>query len=161
MAALAPVSMRAALCIALAALAAGRPAQALPSTFAPVIGSALLCRSHLDNASFHSYLTTAFGPSYKREGGAWWFRLDATLWGQKVSEVMVSDDSSGIVFIGAVAETTPDKLEQAIRQAAGPAHRPVDASPYPLRVSSPGSTIAYFDTKSKIYCARFKSPPAR
>lgn len=32
-------------------------AGAAPSTFGPVIGSALLCRSQLDNAYFHAYLT--------------------------------------------------------------------------------------------------------
>ncbi len=69
-------------------------AQALPSTFGPVIGSALLCRSQLDNAYFHSYLTTAFGPSYKHEGGAFWFKGDATLWGKQVVDVMVSDDTN-------------------------------------------------------------------
>jgi hypothetical protein len=39
-------------------------------------------------------------------------------------------------------------------------HRAQDASAFPLRVSNPGSTIAYFNTKSKIYCARFKPLPA-
>jgi hypothetical protein len=136
-------------------------AQALPSTFGPVIGSALLCRSHLDNGYFYSYLQAAFGPSYKHEGGAYWFRApNASLWGMPVSEVMVSDDTSPLVFVGAVAEGTPDKLEQAIRGMAGVRHLAVDASRYPLRVSRPGSTIAYFNTKSKIYCARFKPLPA-
>jgi hypothetical protein len=139
------------------------PAAALPSTFGPVIGSALLCRSHLDNAYFHSYLTAAFGPAYKREGGAWWFKADATLWGTAVSEVMVSDDSSEHVFVGAVADSSPDQLEQAIRNNAGQRHRAIDASPFPLRVSVPGSTIAYHNTKSKIYCVRYKPlpPPGR
>ncbi|WP_206076905.1 hypothetical protein [Massilia horti] len=138
-------------------------AQALPSTFGPVIGSALLCRSHLDNAWFYSYLTLAFGPAYKHEGGAYWFRSpDGSLWGTPVSEVMVSDDTSPLVFVGAVAESTPDKLEQAIRSVAGVRHLAADASRFPLRVSNPGSTIAYFDTKSKIYCARYKPlPPVR
>jgi hypothetical protein len=138
-------------------------AAALPSTFAPVIGSALLCRGQLDNHYFHSYLQAAFGPSYKHEGGAYWFKApDATLWGMPVSEVMVSDDTSPLVFVGAVAEGTPDMLEQAILGAAGIRHRPQDGSRYPLRVSNPGSTIAYFNAKSKIYCARFKPlPPGR
>jgi hypothetical protein len=75
---------------------------------------------------------------------------------------MVSDDTSPLVFVGAVAEGTPDKLEQAILGVAGIRHRPQDASRYPLRVSNPGSTIAYFNAKSKIYCARFKPlPPGR
>ena len=136
------------------------PAQAMPSTFGPVIGSALLCRSQLDNAYFYSYLEAAFGPSYKHEGGAWWFKpANATLWGMPVSEVMVSDDTSPLVFIGAVADGTPEKLEQAVAGAVGVHYTAADASPYPLRVSNPGSTIAYFNTKSKIYCARFKPQP--
>ncbi|MEW6370469.1 MAG: hypothetical protein AB1584_05995 [Pseudomonadota bacterium] len=135
-------------------------AQALPSTFAPTIGSALLCRSHLDNVYFHSYLTTAFGPAYKHEGGAYWFRLDATLWGKPVKEVMVSDDTSELVFVAAVADSKPEELEEAIRASAGIRHRAVDASPFPLRVSNPGSVIAYQNSKSKIYCARYKPLPS-
>jgi hypothetical protein len=151
---------------ALFSLAFGLPwacAAALPSTFAPVIGSALLCRDQIDNNYFYTYLQAAFGPSYKHEGGAYWFKSpDATLWGMPVSEVMVSDDTSPLVFVAAVAEGTPDKLEQAIQGAVGIRHPAQDASRYPLRVSNPGSTIAYFKTKSKIYCARFKPlPPGR
>lgn len=135
-----------------------------PSTFSTVIGSALLCRDHLDNAYFHSWLTTVFGPPYKHEGGAYWFRTgEATLWGTPVTEVMVSDDTSEMVFVAAVAEVPPDQLEQAIRSAAGVRHLAADASPYPLRVSNAGSTIAYYNVagKSKIYCAKFKSLPPR
>jgi hypothetical protein len=145
-----------------AALALGTsPAQALPSTFGPVIGSALLCRSHLDNRYFHDYLTAAFGPAYKREGGAYWFKTEATLWGAEVKEVMVSDDSSDLVFIAAVTDSTPEELQEAIRAASGTAFKAVDASRFPLRVSNPGSTIAYINDKSKIYCAKFKSQPVR
>ena len=140
----------------------GARAQALPSTFGPTIGSALLCRSHLDNVYFHSYLTTAFGPAYKHEGGAYWFKLDATLWGKPVKEVMVSDDTSELVFVAAVAESKPEELEEAIRASAGIRYRAVDGSPFPLRVSNPGSVIAYQNSKSKIYCARYKPlPPGR
>lgn len=133
----------------------------MPSTFDSVIGNALLCRSHLDNRYFHDYLTTAFGPPYKREGGAYWFRTEASLWGAEVSEVMVSDDTSELVFIAAVTERTPEELEGAIRAVKGTAFRAVDATPFPLRVSNPGSTIAYMNDKSKIYCAKFKSMPPR
>jgi hypothetical protein len=142
-----------------AALLCAGPAQATPSTFGPVIGNALLCRSHLDNAYFHSYLTSAFGPSYKHEGGAYWFKADASLWGAQVSEVMVSDDTSELIFIGAVIDSTPDKLDEAIRSAAGVRHEVADSSAYPERVSGPGSKIVYFNAKSKIYCAKFKSLP--
>lgn len=137
-------------------------AQALPSTFNPVIGSALLCRSQLDNAYFHSYLTTAFGKAKKHEAGAFWFKGDATLWGKPVLELMVSDDTDPTVFIAAVIDSTPDELAEAIRAATGLRHTAVDASQYPLRVSKPGSVIAYHQGKSKIYCARYKPlPPGR
>jgi hypothetical protein len=133
-----------------------------PSTFAPVVGAALLCHDQIDNAYFYNYLKTAFGPPYKHAGGAYWFRTgEATLWGAPVSEVMVSDDTSALVFLAAVAEVPPDELEQSIRKAAGVRHLAADTSSYPLRISTPGSTIAYYNTKSKIYCAKFKPLPAR
>ena len=134
-------------------------ALAAPSTFGPVIGSALLCRSHLDNAYFHSYLTTAFGPSYTHEGGAYWFKAGGSLGGAQVSDIIVSDDTSELVFVGAVADTTPDKLEQSIRSASGVRHLPADSSAFPVRRSVPGSKIVYFNDKSKIYCARYKPLP--
>jgi hypothetical protein len=140
------------LVLACAATGAG----AAPSTFGPVIGSALLCRSQLDNAYFHAYLTEFFGPAYKREGGAYWFRTEASLWGSKVEQVMVSDDTSAVVFVAAILEAKPDELEKSVRAAAGTPFRAADGSRYPLRKSIPGSTIAYANDKSKIYCAKFK-----
>jgi len=137
-------------------------AQALPSTFAPVIGNALLCHSQLDNAYFHSYMTSAFGPAYKHEGGAFWFKGEATLWGKPVQEIMVSDDTNPMVFIAAVFDAKPEELEEAIHAAAGLRHKALDASQTPLRASNPGSVIAYHNSKSKIYCARYKPlPPGR
>lgn len=134
-------------------------ALALPSTFGPVVGSALLCRSQLDNAYFHAYLTSALGPSYKHEGGAFWFKGDATLWGKQVRDVMVSDDTHPTVFIAAVLDSKPEELEEAIRASTGLRHKVADASPNPLRKSNPGSVIAYQADKSKIYCARYKPLP--
>ena len=160
-------SAAAALALALALAGAPDPCAAQagdkpPSTFAPVIGGALLCHDQLDNRYFYSWLKTAFGPPYKHEGGAYWFRTgEASLWGAPVTEVMVSDDTSELVFLAAVAEVPPDQLEQSIRAAAGVRHLATDISPYPLRVSNPGSKIAYYNTKSKIYCAKFKPLPPR
>ncbi|WP_229423063.1 hypothetical protein [Telluria aromaticivorans] len=155
------MTLRRALSAALLLACSHGKAQAMPSTFGPVIGNALLCRSHLENRYFHDYLTTAFGPAYKREGGAWWFKTEATLWGAEVKEVMVSDDSNPLVFIAAITESTPEELEQGIRTAYGIVFKPAGATPFPLRVSNLGSTIAYMNDKSKIYCAKFKSPPVR
>ena len=141
-------------------LAVGATAHAAPSTFGPVIGSAILCRSHLDSAYFHSYLSAAFGPSYKHEGGAYWFKADGSLWGAPVTDIMLSDDSTDLVFLAAVADVTPDKLDEAIRASAGVRHESIDTSSFPVRQSRPGSKIVYFNTKSKIYCAKYKPPPA-
>ena len=132
---------------------------AAPSTFGPVIGSAVLCRSHLDNAYFYDYLSTAFGPSYKHEGGAYWFKADGNLWGAAVTDIMVSDDSSDIIFVGAVTESAPDKLDEAIRAAVGIGHDATDKSAFPVRASRPGSKIVYFKTKSKVFCAKYKPLP--
>ena len=141
-------------------LASAQAQDKQPSTFGPVIGSALLCRDQIDNKYLHSWLSAHFGAPYKHEGGAWWFRTgEATLWGAPVTEVMVSDDTSELVFVAAVAEVPPDQLEQAIRAASGVRHLAADGSPYPLRISAPGSTIAYYNDKSKIYCAKFKPLP--
>ena len=156
-------SARAALRLLLCLLSClSAPVGAAPSTFGPVIGGALLCRSHLDNVYFYSYLSSAFGPSYKREGGAWWFKADATLWGAQVTDVIVSDDTSELVFIGAVMLGAPDKLDEAIRAAVGVHHRAQGATTYPVRESAPGSQIVYFNDNAKIFCAKYKPlPPAR
>jgi hypothetical protein len=145
----------------LASLVVASGGQAAPSTFGPVIGNAVLCRSHLDNAYFHAYLTRAFGPSYKREGGAFWFKSDATLWGTPISDIIVSDDSSAVTFLGAVAEATPDQLDAAIRAAGGSAYIKVakaGSAPFAERESGPGSKIVHFKARSKVFCAKFKPP---
>ena len=148
-------AVRAACAAALLWIAAPQ-AGAAPSTFGPVIGNALLCRSHLDNAYFYSYLSSAFGPSYKHEGGAWWFKADGTLWGATVTDIMVSDDSSELVFVGAVAEATPDTLGDAVLAAVGLRHVKVDNSQFPAMAGNLGSKIVFYNTRSKIYCAKFK-----
>lgn len=146
-------------CVVAVLSLAGAWSTAAPSTFGPVIGSALLCRSHLDNAYFYAWLSTAFGPSYKHEGGAYWFKADGNLWGAPVTDILLSDDSSEVVFVGAVSEVAPDKLDEAIRAAVGVRHIAADASAYPVRQSLPGSKIVYFKAKSKIYCAKYKPLP--
>lgn len=144
--------------IALALLSAP-PLQAAPATLGTVIGAALLCRSHLDNHYFHAWLTAAYGPAYKHEGGAYWFKADGNLWGAQVAEIWVSDDTSELVFVGAITETMPEELGKAIRAAAGVQFEPADPSAFPLRVSREGSSIVYLANKSKIFCAKYKPIP--
>lgn len=135
-------------------------AQAAPTTFGTVVGNALLCRDQIDNRYFFDYISGAFGQPYKHDGGAWWFKTEGTsLWGIEITELMVSDDTSALVFVGAVAETTPDKLEQAITDQVGVHYAKIDSSAFPVREARPASRIVYFDTKSKIYCAKFQPLP--
>lgn len=144
-------------------LAASSLAQAAPpSHFGDVLGNGLLCRDQTSNRYFFDYLSQYFGPPYKREGGAYWFRTnDAILWGFPVLEVIISDESYPYSFVGAVADTTPEELEKAILRQDGLAYAKIDASRYPVREAKPGSRIVYFNTRSKIYCAKFKPlPPA-
>ena len=136
--------------------------KAAPSTFGQVVGNAVLCIDQIDNKAFYAYLLTAFGPAYKHEGGAYWFRTEATLWGAPVTDVIVSDDTSALVFMGVVADSTPEKLEPAIRSASGLRFNKLDNSAFPVRGSMPGSKIVYFRSKAKVYCAKYKPlPPAR
>ena len=146
-----------------ALLAGAASAQAaVPSTFGTIVGNAVLCLDHIDNAYFYSYLSTSFGPAYKREGGAYWFKADTTLWGATITDVIVSDDTSALTFLGVVADATPDKIDGAIQEAAGLHYAKTDASAYPVRESNPGGKIVYFRAKSKVFCAKYKPlpPPA-
>ena len=148
---------------ALSLLLAVPAAQAAPpTTFGTVIGSGLLCRDETSNRYYYDYMVKFFGPPYKREGGAWWFRTeDARLWGTEIVEVIVSDDTWPMVFVGAVAESTPEKLEEAIIAQDGLRYAKIDSSRYPVRQAKPGSRIVYADRRAKIYCAKFKPlPPA-
>lgn len=153
--------MRAAAPALLLALASGgATAQAVPTTFGTIIGNGLLCRDQTANFYYYDYLVKHFGAPYKHEGGAFWFRTDgATLWGREIPEVMVSDDTSTYIFVGAVSESTPEELQQAIVAQVGTRYTRIDTSAYPVRESKPASRIVYFDTRSKIYCAKFKPLP--
>ncbi|WP_371867304.1 hypothetical protein [Duganella lactea] len=135
-------------------------AQSVPTHFGTVVGNGLLCRDHTDHIFFYNYFVKHFGNWYKHEGGAYWFRTaGASLWGTEISEVMVSDDTSSFVFVGAVAEATPEDLERAIIRQVGAHYTVIDTSAYPVREAKPASRIVYFDTKSKIYCAKYKPLP--
>lgn len=114
----------------------------------------LLCLNPLDEIFFRHYLIQSFGKPYKREGGAYWFRTDASLWGIPVRDMLVSDESSNYTFLAAVLETTPDKLADAVFNEAGIRHNVIGSGRYPVRQSAPGSQIIHFQQKSKIFCAK-------
>ena len=127
-----------------------------PPTFGIEVGNALLCLNQLNSKYFFDYLQAAFGPPYKTEGGAYWFKADSSIWGLQITDVMVNDPSSPADFIGAVVNATPQKVAEAISSSIGIRFTLTDATTYSLRESQAGSKIAYADTKAKIYCAKSK-----
>lgn len=128
-----------------------------PTTFGTQIGHPLLCLDQLNSNFFYSYLTTFFGQPYKKDAGAYWFKTpEATLWGMKVSEVIVGDLTSEVEFIAAVVDTTPEKLVESVRRSAGIQYQAIEKKAHPIRESRPGSRIIYANDKSKIYCAKAK-----
>jgi hypothetical protein len=127
----------------------------VPSTFGPTIGPALLCQDHIDPYYFWSYLKQFFGPPYKAEGGAYWFKVNASLWGVTISDVLVSDGNSRVVFLAAATEAKPEALSRAISDRTGIRHTVETYKQYsPLR-SATSSRIVYFGDNSKIYCSRY------
>jgi hypothetical protein len=127
----------------------------VPSTFSTTVGSALLCMDHVDPFYFWSYLNKFFGPPYKNEGGAYWFKVKASLWGVPVSDVLVSDGKDQLVFLAAAMEAKPDALSEAILGNAGVAYSNERIAQYSPKSSGKGGKIIYFGQNSKIYCANY------
>jgi homoserine acetyltransferase len=134
-----------------AASAAGEP----PSTFGDTIGSALLCIDQIDPFYYWSYMNQYFGPPYKQEGGAYWFKVKGTLWGVNITEVLVSDGANEQVFLAANFKEDPAKLAAAIAESAGVRHINESTFQYSPLVSGMGSKIVYVGKGSKIYCAKY------
>lgn len=126
-----------------------------PSTFGSTIGPALLCIDQIDPFYFWSYLNQFFGPPYKTEGGAYWFKVQGSLWGVAVTDVMVSDGASEQVFLAASFKDNPAKVSGAIAEMTGIRHVSEVTSQFSPLVSSVGSKIVYFEQGSKIYCAKY------
>lgn len=135
-------------------LAATAQAGAVPTSFGPVIGQALLCLSELDAGFFYDYMVHAFGAPYKHEGNGYWFKAQGTLWGAPVVEILVSDKDSSQRFIAAVIEMTPEALAQTIADNIHVRFTPTSAYPNPVRVSQAGSNIVYYQQRAKIFCAK-------
>lgn len=126
----------------------------VPSTFIDTIGSGLLCRDQIDPYFYWSYMNEFFGPPYKNEGGAYWFRVKASLWGVPISDVLVSDGTNPVIFLAAAAQVKPGELSKAIQDNAGIPYAEDDAGQYSPFQSGYGSRIIYFGQESKIYCTR-------
>jgi hypothetical protein len=162
------VSRLAASLLASLSILAAPLVQAAPQpTFGSEVGNALLCLNQLNSKYFFDYLYEAFGPPYKTEGGAYWFKAtNVTLWGVQVTDVLVNDGNSPADFIAAFFNSTPVKVVEAISNSVGIRFTPEDNTQYPMRQSQAGSKIVYNDVNAKMYCAKSKylvpsTPPAQ
>ncbi|KAF1042538.1 MAG: hypothetical protein GAK35_02652 [Herbaspirillum frisingense] len=146
-----------ALALACSAVVAPAAHAAPQPTFGIEVGNALLCLNQLNSKYFFDYLYAAFGPPYKTEGGAYWFKAtNVNLWGVQATDFLVNDSSSQADFIGAFFNGTPVKLTESISSALGIRFTPEDDSAYPVRQSQAGSKIVYNNSNAKMYCAKSK-----
>lgn len=133
----------------------------VPSTFGTTIGTALLCMDQIDPFFFWSYLNEFFGPPYKNEGGAYWFKVQASLWETPISDVLVSDGSAPLVFLAAAATAKPDALSGSIMDRTGIRYTKEEPLQYAPLLSGLGSKIVFFGKNSKIYCAKYNLDSGR
>ena len=124
--------------------------------FSVTIGPAILCRDKLDIKYLYDYLTASFGPSYKRDQGAYWFKSKAQLFGKEVKEIFITDQTGDWVFVGAVFKAKPDELAKSVQTLAGPIYNKTEAgyqfSPYQEQGTS---EIMWQDKDAKLFCRHF------
>jgi hypothetical protein len=129
---------------------------AAPTTFEPVIGSALLCNDQIDPAYFKDYLIRFFKNPYKTEGEAYWFKPDQAqkLYDLELTDIYVSTESSRYAFLGVIFK---EKLDDAKKKMLT---RGVSYLPFPgdtvLRSAQGSFLIEYDKTKTKLYCVKHK-----
>ncbi|HEY8023890.1 MAG TPA: hypothetical protein VIF60_04950 [Burkholderiaceae bacterium] len=104
----------------LAVVAPDAQALGAKTDFSVTIGPAVLCRDKLEMKYLYDYLSASFGPAYRQEQGAYWFRTKTQLFGKDLVEVFVSDQSSEWEFVGAVFKIKPEEVAKAVQTAAGP-----------------------------------------
>ncbi len=127
-----------------------------PTTFEPVVGSALLCNGHIDPVFFRDYLSAHFKPPYKTQGGAYWFKPEgARLYGSEVEDIFVSDESAAVDFLGVVINERLPAVRQRVLDAKGVVFSP-DASETALRSPSGSFLIGYGGSKTKLFCVKYR-----
>lgn len=131
-------------------------AWAIPSTFEPVVGNAVLCHDHIDSSYFQSYLTTHFKAPYKTEGGAYWHKLDGVqLFGIEVAEIFVSTGADQVEFLGVVLNAPITEARQKLLSNQGIFFFP-DPDDKTLRSSNGSHLIEFQRTKTKLFCVKYR-----
>ena len=140
--------------LAIGALAFAYPVSAAPTTFPNVIGNALLCLDQVDPAFFKKYMTDFFQPPYKTEGEAYWFKVNNLLFGEKITDVFVSVESSQFAFLGVVIEDDQNTAKTKIENITGTRFIPEQRQATLLRSPVGSFLIQYGATGSKLFCVK-------
>ena len=128
---------------------------AAPNTFPQVIGNALLCLDQIDPAYFKKYMTDSFQPAYKVDGEAYWFKVETTLFGNRVKEVFVSVENSKFAFLGIVMEDKQETVKERIETVTGSRFMP-DQNLATLRTPPGSFLIQYGSQNSKFFCVKHR-----
>lgn len=130
---------------------------AAPTTFEPVIGSALLCNDQIDPVYFKDYLIRFFKNPYKTEGEAYWFKPDPAqrLYGLELMDIYVSMESSRYAFLGVTFKENLDTARKKMLELREVSYLPFSGDAV-LRSAQGSFLIEYDKTKTKLYCVKHR-----
>jgi hypothetical protein len=130
---------------------------AAPTTFEPVIGSALLCNDQIDPVYFKDYLIRFYKNPYKTEGEAYWFKPDPSqrLYGLELADIYVSTEGSRYAFLGVVFKEKLDIARKKMLEMKGVTYLPFSGDTV-LRSAQGSFLIEYDSTKTKLYCVKHR-----
>jgi len=130
---------------------------AAPTTFEPVIGSALLCNDQIDPVYFKDYLIRFFKNPYKTEGEAYWFKPDPSqrLYDLELTDIYVSVESSRYAFLGVIFKEKLDIARKKMLEIRGVTYLPFSGDTV-LRSAQGSFLIEYDKTKTKLYCVKHR-----
>ncbi|MDD2547075.1 MAG: hypothetical protein PHI55_12465 [Burkholderiaceae bacterium] len=158
--ALAPLAPLAGAALLAAALGGTPPvrAQALKGNFSVYMVHTVLCYNAMDTAYVFDQLKKQVGPPYKRDQGAYWWKVNLSIQGVPATELFVAEPSATYQFVGALLDQSPKEAAPTLN-AKGPAFRAQQtANPYSPLASATGSTLLWQDKKGKLACARKTDP---
>lgn len=130
---------------------------AAPTTFEPVIGSALLCNDQIDPVYFKDYLIRFYKNPYKTEGEAYWFKPDPAqkLYDLELTDIYVSTESSRYAFLGVILKEKLDTARKKMLEIRGISYLPFSGDAV-LRSAQGSFLIEYDNTKTKLYCVKYR-----
>jgi len=130
---------------------------AAPTTYEPVIVSALLCNDQIDPVYFKDYLIRFYKNPYKTEGEAYWFKPDPAqkLYDLELTDIYVSTESSRYVFLGVIFKEKLDTARKKMLEIRGVSYLPFSGDTV-LRSAHGSFLIEYDKTKTKLYCVKHR-----